>query len=803
MAIRITNRSFKNALTNGFNFALNPSVFTNFLRANAGELVQILHDVEVFWGSQTDDSSPFVFKATQKRIQFGGFGFGDFLADEFAIGDTIRVTGSNFNDGDYTIIGLGSEFIDVAETLVNETSSLAIIQGVTPLTDLRFRYNFVENNEPNRFDSNFNATQENLYYATGINTSTDVNLIPQGNIKNWQAGTLNVLKIDTGDDTLQKFRITHNTFLLPYYLDGYQQNLRDKIPPGDFFAGQKSLKYIFDVQFSTDFSNPNAGQGGLGDGGSGNTGWFEENFTSPGTKKYNLVSIGYQDIATMQAVAGLQVDRSTRVSITINSAEGTFTTDSRFQIAHSYLPESDDYTNGDAAFRTIEENFLLDGLINVVGAAAASSDIVTNVTAVLNSASQITITADIAFSSLQQALISSQKEYLIAVGVGSHSANYTDRVNLLIDYSNYEKNDDVPDLFDIENFKIYQHNENEAEAADGHTSIGIYVEDKVYANFDFWLDVSKGAVIDDMNFRLMAFNVAANKSFELQSFPVNLLGTNTAIGQQINVNTTRLFLLVNGSKFNRVKITKGSLVGDKQYYSVNFAFVFNWEDYKELLAADSVFFDGTQPFNGLNLLSSNYSAKQDYNIRLFIDSNINNSEVVTAYRSISPVIDVYEYDEDQFVTPNYTTVKQFFNQAGANIGLNALKNEKTRVKYTFNKINGDIDDSPYGIFRLEEYRNGGLQSIHELSSIEPTADNNPLKPLAGSSGTKVTLVTAKQLTIECEIDNTLIEEGKRYHVSGRIGYYPISSIVGCGVDGKETEEGECKFTEDGILKIIE
>ena len=105
--------------------------------------------------------------------------------------------------------------------------------------------------------------------------------------------------------------------------------------------------------------------------------------------------------------------------------------------------------------------------------------------------------------------------------------------------------------------------------------------------------------------------------------------------QQIVVDNTRGFRLVDGSQFDFVKIKKMAKVGDIQHYDLDVAFKMQWMDWIVLPGADSVFFDNTKLNDGLNRLISNYSDLNDYNIVIYVDAEVSNGVLNTNYNFIN------------------------------------------------------------------------------------------------------------------------------------------------------------------------
>lgn len=789
--LNVVSQKFYNQLRNGEDFSLNLSDYTTNLYGTVQGRYKAIFEVEVFWYSQADTANQFVFSGNKITRLYGSF-----LTDQWSIGDTciISATGGG-NDGTRTVTNVTPlELTLNGAAFITHTSDLALLTGATELTGIDFKYGLIENSESTNFLSKIDGSTQG-FTASGVGVAgatTEIAATAKGMVNSWKHGSASFAYVSTTANR-RKYRIEHEFIMLPYYLDGDQDNIEDLVPIEVFEPG-KALKYVFDFRAAITTTNPSTYKGGVYDGEPGVNFWLN------GTQVPNIFSISNVSFTNTEdngSVDSLQSNKRTKVVFDVDASSAVFSSSSKFIVQHSYLPAQADYRGGAAASRTLEENFLFESKLQTVGAAAVDATIMDGIFAVLVSTSKIRVTLYVDYSSSQQAMLDDTKNYLISITTGLPTT-YVDSlaVNLKVNYDLYTEDTDGAALFGVEDFNILQHSEQDDpdDTEAGHTSIGAYVEDKVLSRFKFWLDLDESALIKQLAMRVVAYNPSTGDFFELQSTTLDMANFVVSSGvQQIYVDQTRGFLLVDDSIFNYVFIEPTELVGSKQYYQVKWAFAFNWEDYRALLEANGIFFDNTKLNNGLNYLTSNYSDLNGYDIRLFIESTVNDGSVDTEFRAISPVIKVFEYDTDENDTPDYSTLKEFRNEAGDLIGSNILTNERTTVKITFQNDIEDIGTLDWGKILLEEYRNGGLFRIHEISTRELRASNNPLIPLDGEDYCIMTLVSPRVVTLECRIDNNLIEKGRQYHISGRFAETPIPTPP----DTKYFEEGDAFVFEDG------
>jgi len=158
----------------------------------------------------------------------------------------------------------------------------------------------------------------------------------------------------------------------------------------------------------------------------------------------------------------------------------------------------------------------------------------------------------------------------------------------------------------------------------------------------------------------------------------------------------------------------------------------------------------------------------NWGVYLFFDFDMNSNGNITTYRQISPELDVSNYNE--YIGTNIWSVsKQLTNQAGTSTNNNILDTENTKISFAFTSSLGDVGTDYQAVIRLEEYQNGGLKNIWEISSYKDRlVRGNPLIPLSGETYAKVTKSPVDTLTVEAEIDKDLINLGRQYQVSSRI-----------------------------------
>jgi len=602
---------------------------------------------------------------------------------------------------------------------------------------------------------------------------------PVGIQKTWQNGSVEVstgagnpINITNGalnySATHTSFLIEHEFILFPTYLDGEIDNVVNGNPP-ELWATDKCLKYVFSIYMANTLSDPNSFHYGQDELLLGNTGWIDETYNG-NAANFTINSISYADSSGNPA-NGILRSGSTDVTVVVDT-DLTINTSTKFALTHFLLPDEDQYKGASVQSSTLEENFLFENFVTQFGATDPDGDILKNVVGTVVSASQGSITFTVQYDSVDE---------LDKIRAGNHcflglliqdasTANTQMMLKLGADEMVASAfGDDETGLISFADFNLYQHPEDDGDPADGSTSVQAYVEDKLLSSFTFEID-NGGPVVDKVTARLVAYNSTDDVFFDIQKEEYDFTIYPKVGGiQQINLDTTRAFKLASGSDFNKVDCSITSSGAKDTTYTFNWAFAFDWADYKALASANSAFYDSAELNNGLNQNSSHYSMNvSNWGVYLFFDFDMNNDGNITTYRQISPELDVVNYD-DYIGSNPWTVVKQLTNQAGTSTNNNILDTENTKISFAFTSSLGDVGSDYQAVIRLEEYQNGGLKNIWEISSYKDRlVAGNPLKPLTGETFAKITKSPVDTLTVEAEIDKDLINLGRQYQVSSRI-----------------------------------
>ena len=740
----ITSSSkFYSEFKNDVGFVSNLSDFTLNLTGLVMERVKTIQQVDVSWFSKTKLTSATWSVDTTAGTLISNTG--NFIADGFAVGDEFyyeeisAMAGTNFTARITAIQPLTIYFTLLTGSRTNIGDTDAIIRGVEPLTALDNKFGLIENNENFNIQSKVSGGDQGFYgddigfdTGGGVRDTNFVEMIRLGVPRDFQTGTMRVRFVTDNYNTAtaqsghQTFIIEHDFLIVPWYLEGELPNMLNKQNP-QLFVGLNTIKYVFQPEFKVVRSNPNTSKISNIDDNLGSVAWYEENFNGY-QSDYEIVSVDYEEAATTNTADGLLIGSKTRTTIVAKKLSGAFSVADRFGVYFSYLPEQSEYENSPMS---LVENFIFDRAINNEGLApVVGDDFITSCEASIVSG-ELVVIVESEYSTTQKAFLASKFSqsptyYAIGLEVGDNTKSNaaSDRVMLIADVELYDESADIPDLMDVTKFDIYQH--NKVIGVDTGTTDSIaWPEEGVAVDYEFSLNLAKQALINSLEFRLVAYNDITGQMFELDRYIFQGVSASVVSSgiQQLIQNTNRGYNLAVGSQFNEVSLGTNALVVQDQFYSGVIGQKFKWQDWLLNNDVDNVFFDATKPQNNKNFKSSNYSLLNDYSIRLLKFANLDGVSDLgvsgnTNYFFLSPEIPVYDYDKDGNITPIWTAVIQTFHPTTlVDLQGGVLSGTNTIMRTTFTNSGGAVTDvsNMWAIHRIEETGQPG-DAIDELSA---------------------------------------------------------------------------------------
>jgi hypothetical protein len=828
MGIQILERSTKyyNQFNNGVGFTDNLSKFTDNFTGSVMNKIKLVKEIQVEWFSKTKDSgatwtvntSTGTLQSSTNKFIIDGFAVGD----DFLYEDVSAGAGANFT-GRITSISPNTIIFNLTSGSRTNVDTDAVMRGYSDLTAVNYRFGLIGNSESFNAESKVSGNDQG-YYGSGIGFDTGggvrdtnfVDLQKLGSYQDWITGSVRARFVSSNYNFAttsigsQTFQIEHEFIIVPYYLEGEITNLQNNVLP-NLFTGLNTLKYVYSPGFRTVLSNPNTEKKIVVDRELGSVAWFGENFNGFNAN-YEVLNVFYEEAATTNNADGVLITSKTQVTIDVKNLVGDWISGGeRAGVYISYLPEQIEYTN--TILTDLKENFLYDAALNNEGLSPVngSNNIISNFRIIPLDDDELRLIFDVEYSLAQKLRLSalnsqSPAQYLIGVELGDATIadqGNSDKLILLADVNKYDESADIPNLLNFTKFDILTH-EKQLGVLGGTTDVTAWNEDGILVDYTFNLDLNKQAVLNSLDFLLVAYDPSTKKYFELDKYSYNIFPSIVSGGiQQLILNATRGYILKLGDQFNDVTLGVGTNTANVQDYNGLIGQKFSWQDWIENLGVDTIFFDPTKPNNNFNLKSSNYSFLNGYEIRLaFLGNLFGTSDLgvsgLTDYLTLTPPLIVYDYKKDGNATPIWSETIETFDVTGTN-NLNGaiLTGQDTLLRSTWVNSLGAVTTlvGLWGINRIEETNQIGF-SITEISTINLPGSNQLLKPKNGLTLCDIQIVGGN-VVLECLIDGNVAQSGVNYNLSTRI---QDNNFV---ILGKQTETGAFKDTETSVIKVVE
>lgn len=759
---------------------------SNKMKGGVTEFIRAKYDVRIYWYAEPTTFSVFDNGGEIKRNDGKSF-----FDDGFQIGGDIVVqygfgaspAGQNGSGSITAISEDGFTLFSSVSSLINgnyDSTVECLITGTSVLTQAIYRFGLIENKESFNTKSKLTGDDQK-YYVEDLQIGVPKFGVISGTIKGWAGSTESII-ITRKDDTdipknrapnfggsggtvttgsVLNYTIQHTFPMLPYYVVGQLQNLKNLVAPS-FLSGNNSLKHVFEATFKQNISDEEDNKQLRFQSLNGSIGFFNENFNGL-QSQYSIESVDYVAVSSGLDNPSLLVQGITRVTIVINSSNGTFTSSTPIIATHSYLPldeseylESQDYFNDNFAFENVPNG--------------AGGSIITSVVKTLLSPSQLQVELLVDVSGVKPTL-TEESNYIIALTVENEllSQENSDRTTLQVDVNTYDLDPDIPDLLIVDKFKSYDHVNDITEV--GFSDYKGWVQDGYAVQGTFKLDRTKFAFLQNISIDLVAWKDGTNEYFTIQTNSFNL--SNSIVdndgNQQINIQGLQGFKLDSLDQFNQKNLTTGAFDGTFIEYNFLLGLKINWQDWLSNPNADKIFYDVSQPNNGLNQNSSRYSLKEGYTLQTILKADVLEEEqnISTEYIHKSSM-DVNAFDEigiEDWSGVIETEVEETSQDAFGSV-LGTGNTTIIRARFTPNfATTPDINEFE-GIIRIVEQLPQGDKTIYELSSVRTSQANNLLIPLTGEPLTKVSL-DGSDILLECRTDKTLIQNVK-YTLSARL-----------------------------------
>jgi hypothetical protein len=809
----ITNRQYTNFYTGDE---------TSWLIGNVGDVVELTLDLE----AQIKFTSTYQIQAsvTGKNITRA---VGSWYDDGFTVGQSIQV---NFG---ISVNGAAPTFYPVSTTIITLTPTLMIVDDTitTTLTAFPFQNN-INSVDYEYTGLTISCTDTNpfkgieLQYGLTTNSqvgSGDLSSLIDGTVLNFKNSAIDAsiispainllpLSFRSGgailsatiqgntpvfpSTTLKKYIIKIKFIITPFYLT--VENLLSLSSPTPY-KGTECITDILKINLLPEINNPNINVSVSGTDTTllGNTGWFNENYNG-GANAYSINSLTLLNPIGVP-VAGILTDAKTDFIIVINQSGATSAND--YKLGFAWIPTTPSYFSENLLGN--HENLIYNGCSDTTPLTSlttaqtftgytngngARMDI--EFSSITLQASTVTIRGkfapNTAFNTFINDVDSVDLSYLVWVSVGDTlGTNVSNRVSLIADFNDFILPEETTETFNVTN-SFLSHCQDSVQV--GSSILTGCVEDEVSARSVLLVDTALDETIQTMTFTIEGYNIVTGENFTLESTSFDCTGFVKDIDniQQINIDTTRGFLMANGLEKNAIKVFRnpiddnGTLKGYKAIYS----FRLRWEDWIGRINVPNVFFNNAQLNNGLN---NDWATKDDlanwkltYNLGLTI---LRNGVEVLTKNTFDFIVKTYEESEvydGAITTFDSTKTNSLFLGFDANgVRTNAiLANDNTWIEVDFDLEDalGDVGDIAdyYGVIRLEEYRSGGLFKIEMLSSFL-TNTNNILIPLIGETKAKLTKISDTKIRLEGLVNKSKLNlTTSQYKISARLGCKDIN-----------------------------
>jgi hypothetical protein len=399
-----------------------------------------------------------------------------------------------------------------------------------------------------------------------------------------------------------RYEITHE-FTVPYYFDGEDENVKDTTTPPDLYNGTSATKYIYQTTWFTDINDPNTGSTNTYSSSKGNGGYFDEAFNGD-ENPYEVIDLVYFDVDEGVVTDRLSIGKRIRVNFDITNSLNDFSPTQIGVMVHGAIVDSTDYSSSKDVFDTV---WTFETARTNVGVAPSTNVLIQDYEITYNNSGSISVQYFNEFTTPQNLVLEENQFYILAFQVRKDSEPQvlkSHKVHLLVDYNQYGKNNDVEGLFDFETFTQHPHPLPIEE--EGFTNALTFNECGMTAKGRFW--VLNSANLNALKFDIVVYNFTNDTWDSMRTLAIDLSEQTTVNGiQQIELDTTRGYILKDGNIFNFLKLTTDNNDGTKQYYEVQVGYRIPWQSWNELASAPAIFYDKTKDNNGLNQKSSNYS----------------------------------------------------------------------------------------------------------------------------------------------------------------------------------------------------
>ena len=721
----------------------------------------------------------------------------------YNVGDTITISGSASNDGNYLIYSkINNEQFRVTTTggaPVAFTSEFipsgAYIYISTPFAGITYFYNFIENDASttyqNAISGELQRLSTNIADATDLVTEVPLNFEGSNSYRYGNA----TIRGRGVSGSVQSFTITHNTIVTPLFLSNQYADFSNSIAPAYYLNGA-TLRYITELNAGRTLTDPNTIQDTSFDELEGNTSWYNEN-NNGGDTNYYIESTTYTRLSDATEIAQLEVDNIVEAVIVVkNTVDSPFSNNNTvFTAQFDYLPTENDTT------KTLIENTYYDNALQTVGAGAVTGDnfggaeqVMSIVDATFVSASEISIRVRFDLATAIKTTLATRdvNRYAFSILIEDYllARNVSDKVNLLVDVNEFLVT--LTDTNLVTNATTFiQHN------AVVETEPDVFPVDDIIARTDFSIDftdkLTDGILIRNVINEIVLTH-ASESDITLESTNVDVSNAILEGGlvQAIDVEQNRGFKFPNVLEIKR---NPGIDAGNVYNWYCEYPFLMRWEYWVNLIISGSIptgiFDSGDANNNGLNQFWHRYTTVAGWTLSHRLKFNIEQNGELFTQEFDSPVI-----SHDFNGNPDWIdgVISTFDVDTATNLNGVIQGYTDTKVVASFTNDTGTLPliTEVDIVIWIETKEQGGILDIRQISSVNSTTSDSWFKSI-DTSNKVVKNKTLAIYTGEALIDYTKLPNNTDYTMYARL-YDRAASL--CPTDGFLTEGADCMIAEN-------
>lgn len=667
------------------------------------------------------------------------------------------------------------------------------IFNCTPFNGVRFAFNLIEsgNSKLSYVDSEY---QEGICSTADASNTTPVNMSFLG-LKSYQIGSMSVRGdgcvgggATLGTSIQQKFILTHNTVITPFFLkDQYADLLIRKKP--DYFEANKTLHYRADFKLGRNLTNPNNLQSLTIPDSLSNVGWFNEKFNGE-INYYTIDSVVYKDGANV--VTALEFGKDITVEITIsNTTESPFSnTNTKYIAGFNFLPEDESLYQNNGFDQT--RNFLFDSKLNTLGSGSANGanfgngmQVIKTVTSTFISATQMKVALVIRIGSDAEAILKqgTYNRYMLWLITEDHAktAVQSNKVNILLDVNEFYVKKYDTDLIVKDKLEFILHpDDTEVDSQDG-ADFTYFPVDDIVSFFRFHIDFNghlpaEKIKISNIKCELYAKNLTGDEViFETK----NIITTSYAIvggkAQNISFSQDRGFKIPSEiRRFITIDRDYASDNSDKRYFILKYPFMVRWEYWVQLLGLTTIpvdIFNPALPSNGINNFWERISTLTDWSLNYRVVFTLEQNGVTFNQTFNEELENGLDFEGNTEWTTN--SIKSFNTTTNAEIVSGGNKfiygYEDVRIEAKFVKTSGPIPllAHVHIVIWIETFEQGGVLDVRRISSAHVLDSQSWFKSIDTSDKVVITNV-GNVFTGKCLINHDKLPANKKFTVYARI-----------------------------------